>query len=204
MKRLFDIVVSLFGLVILFPVFIVIAAAIKIESRGAVFYRGVRIGRFGRPFRIFKFRSMVQDAEKTGASSTATTDMRVTKIGRLIRKFKLDEFSQLLNVLAGDMSLVGPRPQVPWAVDTYSAEERQVLNLRPGITDWASIEYHNEGEIIEKSGIADPDEAYMKLIHPGKMLLQLKYLRERTFWIDIKILYQTLARLFATRVLQND
>lgn len=199
-KRFFDIVVSSCGLLILSPVFIALAIAIKAESRGPVFYRGIRVGLGGRPFRIFKFRSMVQDADKDGVSSAGTTDLRVTKIGQLIRRFKLDEFSQLINVLIGDMSLVGPRPEVQKFVDLYTEEEKLILTVRPGITDWSSIKYHNEGEIIEASGIPDADEAYAKLIRPGKLRLQLKYVRERTLWIDIKILISTILTLFSTRM----
>lgn len=200
MKRLFDIIVSFFGLLILSPIFITFAIAIKMESRGPIFYRGVRVGRYGRPFRIFKFRSMVQDAEKVGASSTSITDMRVTRIGRLIRKFKFDEFSQLINVLLGDMSIVGPRPEVQKFVDLYTDEEKQILAVRPGITDWSSIKFHNEGEIIETSGIMDADEAYVKLIRPEKLRLQLKYVRERNLWIDIKIIISTVLTLLSTRM----
>lgn len=200
MKRIFDIIFSLSGLLLLSPALIVLAAAIKLESRGPVFYRGVRVGRYGRPFRIFKFRSMVQDAEKVGAASTSATDMRVTRIGHIIRKFKFDEFSQLINVLLGDMSIVGPRPEVQKFVDLYTDEEKQILSVRPGITDWSSIKFHNEGEIIEASGIKDADEAYAKLIRPKKLKLQLKYVRERTIWIDIKIIVSTILTLFSTRM----
>ncbi|MEK6744528.1 MAG: sugar transferase [Nitrospirota bacterium] len=200
MKRLFDITLSLVGLALLSPVLVLLAIAIRLESRGPVFYRGVRIGRYGRPFRIFKFRSMVQDAEKAGASSTSTTDMRVTRIGHIIRKFKFDEFSQLINVLIGDMSIVGPRPEVQKFVDLYTEEEKQILSVRPGITDWSSIKFHNEGEIIEASGIKDADEAYAKLIRPEKLRLQLKYVRERNLWIDIKIIVSTVLTLVSTRM----
>lgn len=199
LKRLFDMVVAVLGLAILSPLFIIIAVAIKLESRGPVFYRGVRVGRYGKPFRIFKFRSMVNDAEKMGSSSTSATDMRVTRCGRLIRKFKLDEFSQLINVVLGDMSIVGPRPEVQKFVDMYTEEEKAILTLRPGITDWASIKFHNEGEIIEASGIRDADEAYARLIRPEKLRLQLKYVRERSLWIDIKIIFATLLTIVSTR-----
>lgn len=199
LKRLFDIIFSSIGLIIFSPILIALAVAIKLDSPGPVFYRGVRVGRYGRPFRIFKFRSMVQDAEKIGAASTSTTDMRVTRTGHIIRKFKLDEFSQLINVLSGDMSLVGPRPEVQKFVDLYTAEEKGILTLRPGITDWSSIKFHNEGEIIEASGIADADEAYAKLIRPDKLRLQLKYLREHNLWIDSKIIVCTILTLISTR-----
>ena len=199
LKRTFDFLVALVSIIMLSPFFLAIAAAIRFESAGPVFYRGERVGKDGKLFKIYKLRSMVVNADKMGGTSTSDSDSRVTKTGRFIRKYKVDELSQLINVLVGDMSLVGPRPQVAWAVDTYSEEERQVLRLRPGITDWASIRFHNEGEIIAGSGISDPDEAYMKLIHPEKMQLQLKYLRERSFWVDIGIILQTVQTLFVTR-----
>ena len=200
MKRSFDILVSAVGLIILSPFFILLSIAIKLDSPGPVFYRGVRVGRQGKPFRIFKFRSMVADAEKRGAASTSNSDMRVTRVGNLIRKFKLDEFSQFINVLIGDMSFVGPRPEVQKFVDLYTEEEKLILTLRPGITDWSSINFHNEGEIIEASGIVDADEAYAQLIRPKKLLLQLKYARERNMWIDIKIIACTILTLFSTRM----
>ncbi len=199
-KRLFDFLAAWFGLILLSPFLLAVAAAIRLESPGPIFYRGERVGKGGKLFRIYKFRSMIVDAERKGGSSTADNDLRVTKTGQVIRKFKLDELSQLINVLFGDMSIVGPRPQVKWAVDTYTPEERLVLELRPGITDWASIKFHNEGEILKASGIADPDEAYMKIIHPEKMRLQLKYLRERSFWIDLIIIWETVRTLFSTRI----
>jgi len=200
LKRIFDILVSLIGLLVFSPFLIAISLAIKLESPGPIFYRGARVGRYGRPFRIYKFRSMVQDAERFGASSTSSQDSRVTRMGRIIRKFKLDEFSQLINVLIGDMSLVGPRPEVQKFVDLYTEEEKQMLSVRPGITDWSSIKFHNEGEIIEASGMADADEAYAKLIRPEKLRLQLKYVRERTLWIDVKIILATILTLLSTRM----
>jgi lipopolysaccharide/colanic/teichoic acid biosynthesis glycosyltransferase len=200
MKRIFDIVVSFIGLLILSPLLFVIALLIKLESRGPVFYRGERVGKDGKIFRIYKFRSMIVDADRIGGSTTSGKDPRVTRLGKVVRKYKLDELSQLINVLVGDMSIVGPRPQVQWAVNTYNEEERRILQLRPGITDWASIKFHNEGEIIANSGMADPDEAYLKLIHPEKTRLQLRYLQEHNIWIDMQIISQTVATLFVTRV----
>lgn len=188
------------ALIFLSFIFLLIAIAIKLESEGPVFYRGTRIGRHGKPFKIYKFRSMVHNAEKLGASSTGESDSRVTRCGKVIRKFKLDEFSQLINVLIGDMSIVGPRPEVQKFVDMYTAEEKEILNLRPGITDWASNKFHNEGEIIEESGIEDADEAYEKLIRPEKLRLQLKYLKENNLWIDIKIIVATLLTIISTRM----
>lgn len=200
LKRAFDIIFAAFGLIMLSPAFFAMAIAIKLDSPGPVFYRGVRVGRYGRPFRIFKFRSMVPNADKMGADSTSGNDMRVTKTGHIIRKFKFDEFSQLINVFLGDMSIVGPRPEVQKFVDMYTEEEKAILTMRPGITDWSSIKFHNEGEIIEASGIADADEAYALLIRPTKLKLQLKYVREHNLWIDIKIIACTILTLFSTRL----
>lgn len=198
-KRFFDIFISSVGLIVVSPILLICAMAIKSESKGPVFYRGERIGCNGKPFLIFKFRSMVDNAEKLGASSTNASDVRITRVGRYIRKYKLDELPQLLNVFKGDMSFVGPRPEVQKFVDIYTEEEKQILSVRPGITDWSSIKFHNEGEIIESSGIPDSDEAYEKLIRPEKLRLQLKYIKERNFWVDIKIIVSTMLTLFSTR-----
>lgn len=200
MKRAFDMVMASFGVLLLAPVLMAISLAIKLDSRGPVFYRGFRIGRDGKLFRIFKFRTMLRDAEKLGAASTSERDPRITRCGHFLRRFKLDEFPQLINVVLGDMSLVGPRPEVQKFVDMYTKEERAILSVRPGITDWASIRFHNEGEIIEASGIRDADEAYAKLIRPEKLRLQLKYVREQSLWVDIKILVSTVTSLLMTRI----
>ncbi len=200
LKRAFDLFFASIGLAILSPLFLVVAVAIKLESRGPVFYRGVRVGLHGRHFRIFKFRSMIVNAEKAGASSTALKDARVTRCGAFIRRFKLDELAQLINVFLGDMSLVGPRPEVQKFVDLYSEEEKAILSVRPGMTDWASIRFHNEGDIIEASGIPDADEAYARLIRPEKLRLQLEYVREHNTWVDIKIIFATILTLFSTRM----
>ena len=195
MKRVFDIIFSGLGLIILSPLFLIMALWIKSDSKGSVYYRGIRVGLRGKPFRIFKFRSMVVDAEKVGASSTSTNDARVTRVGEYIRKYKLDEFSQLINVFLGDMSLVGPRPEVQKFVDQYTDEEKIILTVRPGITDFASIKYHNEGEIIETSGIEDADEAYAKLIRPEKLKLQMRYVREHNIFLDILLILKTLKQI---------
>lgn len=190
MKRCLDLVLSAIGLVVLGPILVVLAVWIKVGSRGPVFYRGERVGRYGRRFRIFKFRTMVTDAEKLGGASTPEDDPRVTGAGRFLRKYKLDELPQLLNVIAGDMSLVGPRPQVVWAVERYTEEEKVVLGVRPGITDYASLRFRDEGEILR--GSADPDKDYFEKIHPEKMRLSLEYVRKRSVWLDCKILAKTL------------
>ena len=191
MKRAFDLIVSAFGLALLAAPLAALALLVRLESRGPVFYRGVRAGRLGKPFRIFKFRTMVENAEKIGGASTPEDDPRVTRAGRLLRKYKLDELPQLFNVIRGEMSLVGPRPQVPWAVAMYSPEERAVLNLRPGITDYASVRFRDEGEILR--GSANPDKDYFEKIHPEKMRLSLEYVRGQSLWLDCRILAMTLA-----------
>jgi len=190
LKRLFDIVLSLFGLILISPVLVTLAIMIKKEDRGPVFYRGLRVGRFGKLFRIFKFRTMVVNAEKLGGPSTADDDPRITKVGNFIRKFKLDELPQLINVLKGEMSIVGPRPEVQMYVDMFTEEEKAILTVRPGITDWASIWNPDEGAIL--AGSSDPEKTYMEKIRPEKIRLQLKYVRERSFWNDLKIITQTI------------
>ncbi len=198
LKRLFDIIFSAIGLIIISPLLIFSAMVIKLDSKGHVFYRGIRIGRHGKHFKIFKFRTMVMNAEKLGGPSTADDDPRITKTGKFLRKFKLDELPQLINVLMGDMSVIGPRPQVPEDVALYTEEEKKILSVRPGITDWASIKYHNEGEILR--GSPDPDQAYIEKIRPGKIKLELEYVRNYSFWVDLKILLKTIKTLFFTRV----
>jgi len=188
-KRSIDIGLSCLVLIPMAPFFLIIACLVKVDSQGPVFYRGQRVGRYGYPFFIFKFRTMVEDAEKKGGSSTADDDPRITRVGGFLRKFKLDELPQLLNVIKGDMSLVGHRPNVQIDVDKYSAEERQILSARPGITDFASIVYSNEGEML--TGYSDPDRAYDELVRPGKIALQLRYLREQSTVTDLKIIAWT-------------
>jgi lipopolysaccharide/colanic/teichoic acid biosynthesis glycosyltransferase len=200
MKRFFDIVMSTVGLAVLVPLLVWIVWKIKVEDAGPVFYRGVRVGLHGKPFRIFKFRTMVPDAEERGAASTHEADARITRAGAFLRRFKLDELPQLINVLLGDMSFVGPRPEVQKFVDMYTPEEKIILTVRPGITDWSSIKFHNEGEIIAASGIADADEAYFKLIRPEKLRLQMKYVREISLLKDIGIIFATFATVVSTRL----
>ena len=190
LKRLFDIICSSLGVILLSPVIIVIAAIILIEDRFPVFYRGVRVGRCGKLFRIYKYRSMVRNAESVGGDSTADDDPRITRIGKFLRKYKLDELPQLINVLKGDMSIVGPRPEIRKYVDQYNEEEKQILTVRPGITDWASIWNADEGALL--AGAKDPDRAYEELIRPTKLKLQLKYVRERSFFTDMKIIFLTM------------
>jgi len=190
LKRLFDILFSAFGLIVMSPLLIFSAMAIKLDSKGPAFYRGKRVGRYGRPFRICKFRTMVVNAEKLGGSSTADDDPRITKTGKFLRKHKLDELPQLINVLKGEMSFVGPRPEVQHYVDMFTEEEKAILNVRPGITDWASLWNPDEGAILK--GSQDPEKAYMEMIRPEKLKLQLKYVKKNSFWIDLKIILLTL------------
>lgn len=192
-KRIFDVSLSLLGVALLWPVLALIALAIRAASPGPVLYRGVRAGRHGRPFRILKFRTMIVDAEKLGASSTPEDDPRVSGVGRILRRYKLDELPQLFNVLKGDMSMVGPRPQVTWIVDLYDEWERELLTLRPGITDYASLVFRDEGGILR--GSTDPDCDYFTKIAPGKTRLALEYIRHHSVWIDFKIVVATVGAL---------
>jgi lipopolysaccharide/colanic/teichoic acid biosynthesis glycosyltransferase len=189
-KRFFDITAATLGLVFLSPFLLWIAWLVRREDRGPVFYRGERIGLYGKPFRIFKFRTMVTDAENTGVSSTADDDTRITCIGKFLRRYKLDELPQLLNVLKGDMSIVGQRPEVKRYTDLFTEEEKIILSIRPGITDWASIWNADEGAIL--AGAEDPDQTYMEFIRPTKLKLQMKYVKERSLWMDLKIIFLTI------------
>jgi lipopolysaccharide/colanic/teichoic acid biosynthesis glycosyltransferase len=194
MKRAFDIICSTLGLVLLSPLLLWVAWRIRREDGGPVFYRGERVGRHGEAFRIFKFRTMVVNADKIGGTSTGADDPRITQIGKELRRYKLDELPQLINVIKGDMSLVGPRPQVPWAVKLYTPEQQRVLSVRPGITDFASIIFKNEGEILK--GSPDPDTEYLARIHPEKMRLAADYVDHQSFILDLKIILKTLAAIF--------
>jgi lipopolysaccharide/colanic/teichoic acid biosynthesis glycosyltransferase len=171
------------------PLILGIWARIKLDRDGPAIYAGRRVGQGGREFRMYKFRTMVMNADRVGGPNTPDDDPRLTKTGRFLRRFKLDELPQLVNVLKGDMSFVGPRPQVPDEVAGYSAEEREILNVRPGITDWSSLKFHNEGEIL--AGHPDPDRAYAELIRPEKMRLGIDYARRGTFRDDLDILVKT-------------
>ncbi len=188
-KRAMDIAISAAALCVLWPVFLLIALAIVIDDPGPVFYRQVRVGRGGRPFRIFKFRTMVVDADKKGLSITVGRDSRITRVGAFLRKTKLDELAQLLNVLCGQMSFVGPRPEVPRYVELYTPYQRQVLLVRPGITDYASIAYRNENDLL--AGADDPEKMYIETIMPDKIELNMKYLREISPLADLRLILKT-------------
>lgn len=190
-KRVFDIVVSILILILSSPFFLLLAIAIKLDSKGPVFYRQVRVGRYNKDFKIFKFRTMVQNADKIGLQITTGNDPRITRMGRLIRKCRLDEFSQLLNVLSGTMSLVGPRPEVRKYVDVYKPEYMATLLVRPGITATSSIAFRNEDELLNAGG--DPEKIYVDQILPPKMELNLEYLKHISVFQDIKIMFQTVA-----------
>lgn len=193
-KRAFDILVSWFGLVVLFPFFIVIAIMIKIDSKGSVFFRQERIGRGGKPFRIFKFRTMITDAEAQGLQLTVGADSRVTKVGQFLRKTKIDELPQLLNVLIGQMSFVGPRPEVRRYVELYSEYQRNILRIRPGITEEASIVYRNENEVLANS--SEPEQTYINEIMPEKIALNMNYMINMSLWYDLKLIFKTIMILF--------
>ena len=190
-KRLFDILFSFLGLILVSPLFLVIAFLIKRESPGPVFYRGERIGKNGKPFRIFKFRSMVMNADKIGGPSTSADDPRLLKIGKFLRRYQLDELPQFINIFRGEMSFVGPRPEVPSEVERYDEETKKIiLSIRPGLTDLATLEDVHEEEILR--GAKDPHEAYRRLIQPKKLALAKEYVKNRSFWLDIKIILKTL------------
>lgn len=193
---MFDILVSALGLLFLFPLLLLFAILVKLDSVGPVFYRGARTGRYGVPFRIYKFRTMVVDAEKVGGSSTAANDFRVTRVGKFLRKYKLDELPQFLNVLKGEMSIVGPRPEVEEHTAHYTEEERIALTVRPGITDYASICFVNLGEVL---GSENADQVYVDRVRPIKNELRVKYVRERSFSGDIKIIFLTIFTLMRRR-----
>lgn len=194
-KRLFDIIFSFFGLLFTLPLLVLVALLIKNTSSGPVFYRGIRIGKDGKPFRIFKFRTMVDNAEKLGGPSTAGDDPRLTKIGNFLKKYQLDELPQLINVLTSEMSLVGPRPEVKMYVDIMTNEEKNaILSIKPGMTDLASLWNFHESEVLK--GSPDPEKAYIEKIRPEKIRLQLKYVKNRSFCLDLKIIFKTVLKIF--------
>lgn len=192
-KRIFDIVFSLIGLIILIPVFLIISIIIKLDSKGPVFFKQVRIGRNGGEFRIYKFRTMVTDAEKKGMQITTERDKRITRVGYILRKYKLDELPQLINVLIGDMSFVGPRPEVPKYVELYNDSQKAVLKLKPGITDIASIEYRNESKLLGESD--NPEKIYIEEIMPAKLRLNMEYIRNISVFYDVKLIIKTIFKI---------
>lgn len=198
LKKLFDIFFSFFGLIFIFLFLVLIAVLIKIDSKGPVFYRPIRTGKNRKQFRVFKFRTMVENAEKLGGPSTAFEDERFTKIGIFLRRYKIDELPQLFNILLGQMSFVGPRPQVEEYTSKYEGEQKLILSVKPGLTDYASIEFINLDKILGNENV---NEKYREEIEPRKNELRLKYVKERSFWIDMKIIFNTIFKILNIRKL---
>ena len=193
MKSLFDITSALIVITIGFPFFIIISILIALDSKGGIFFIQQRVGKDNKDFELFKFRTMRSNSEKAGQITVGGKDPRITKIGYLLRKFKLDEFPQLLNVIKGDMSIIGPRPEVRRYVDMYSKEQLKVLSVRPGLSDFASIEYINENELLGKSD--NPEKTYIGEIMPAKLQLNLKYIEQKSFGTDIKLIFKTIGKI---------
>jgi lipopolysaccharide/colanic/teichoic acid biosynthesis glycosyltransferase len=196
-KRVFDVIVSFCVLIVFFPIGLILALFISIESRGGVFYFQQRIGFKGNPFSLFKFRTMTKNADKSGKLTVGMKDARITRTGYFIRKYKLDEFPQFINVLIGQMSIVGPRPEVKEYVDLYNDEQRKILNVKPGITDYASIEYFNENELLGNS--TDPQKTYIEEVMPAKLALNKKYVDNASLSTDIKIMWLTFLKIVRLR-----
>lgn len=193
-KRIFDITLSVIGLIIVSPILLIIAILIKIDSKGPVFYRQVRVGRHNQDFKIFKFRTMHINADKMGLLTLGDRDPRVTKVGYILRKYKLDELPQLLNIVTNDMSFVGPRPEVRKYVNYYTEEDLKILDVKPGITDYASIAYRDEAEILKR--YENSEEAYINFILPNKIKLNRKYIEEASLLTDFKIICKTILIIF--------
>lgn len=189
MKRLFDIIASCCGLLFLSPLFLVLAIWIKLDSKGPVFYKQSRVGQYNKDFMLYKFRSMRVGSDKKGLITVGNRDPRITRSGYFIRKYKLDEFPQLINVFIGNMSLVGPRPEVRKYVDLYTEEQMHVLDVKPGITDLASIRYRNENEILENA--ENPDEYYINVVMQDKLKINLEYVSNHSLWYDITLIFKT-------------
>ncbi|WP_407426267.1 sugar transferase [Arcticibacter sp.] len=193
LKRAFDISLSVIGLIVLSPVFIVVSLCVLLDSKGPVFYKQTRVGLNNKDFSLYKFRTMFKGSEKSGLLTISNIDTRITSCGYWLRKYKMDELPQLLNVLTGDMSLVGPRPEVRKYVDLYDKRQCSILSVKPGITDWASIQFHNESEILATSD--DPEHFYINTIIPLKIEQNLKYINDNNFWVDLKIIAITLFKV---------
>jgi lipopolysaccharide/colanic/teichoic acid biosynthesis glycosyltransferase len=193
MKRLFDIAFSLVMLLLLSPLFFILACWVSVDSKGGIFFGQERVGIDGKHFKLWKFRTMRPHAEKGGQLTVGSSDSRITKAGYFLRKFKVDELPQLWNVVLGDMSVVGPRPEVPRYVAMYSPEQRRVLNIRPGITDYASLSYFEESDLLAKS--ANPEETYIQEVMPAKLALNLEYVRKHSFAGDLAIILKTGLRI---------
>lgn len=194
-KRIFDVVISIVVLILLLPLFLLVAVAIKMDTAGPVFYVQKRAGKDRREFGMFKFRTMATGSDLKGLLTIGIDDKRITRSGQFLRRYKLDELPQLINVVAGNMSLVGPRPEVMRYVNFYTPQQLQVLNVKPGITDPVSIRFFDENQIIAK--YADPEEGYVKEVMPEKLRMNLEYLKNRSFFSDLKIIWKTIARIFS-------
>ncbi len=193
LKRLFDIFFSLLGITILFIPLFIVSVLVMVTSKGGIFYKQIRVGKDGVDFSLLKFRTMKPGSDKTSLLTVGEKDNRVTKIGFPLRKYKIDEFPQLLNVFLGDMSLVGPRPEVRKYVDLYNSEQKHVLSVKPGMTDYASIEYSKENELLGKA--ENPERAYVNEIMPAKLKLNLQYIKEQTLFTDLKIIFRTIGKI---------
>lgn len=202
MKRIMDVLVAGAGLIFTAPLFLMAAIAVKFDSKGPIFFCQERIGRHCRPFRILKFRSMVVEAPKQGGLLTAGGDPRITRVGRILRQAKLDELPQLINVLRGDMSLVGPRPEVRRYVDLFPREFETILSVRPGITDWASIRYRHESALLARAD--NPEAEYVRVILPDKLRLARQYVAHQSTLVDLKIIAQTLATVLTNRTMPDN
>lgn len=193
-KRIFDVVSSIIGLVTLTPLFLILSLIIKLDSNGPVFFRQYRVGKNGRQFKILKFRTMVINSESLGLRITKDADNRITKIGKLLRKYKLDELPQMINIFKGDMSFVGPRPELPEYVKEYNCKQLRVLDVRPGLTDYASIKFRNEGDILGKAD--NIEDIYIRILLPEKIRLNLEYIENRSLFIDLNLILSTLHHVF--------
>jgi lipopolysaccharide/colanic/teichoic acid biosynthesis glycosyltransferase len=194
-KRIFDIFFSVFFLIVLSPLMAAMALAIAADSRGGVFFQQTRVGIGGRLFGLWKFRTMLPNSEGKGQLTVGTNDKRITKVGAVLRKYKIDELPQLFNILIGEMSVVGPRPEVPRYVGMYNDEQRKVLSIKPGLTDYASLEYFKENQLLAQS--ANPEETYIREIMPAKLALNLQYIREMSFSTDLRIIARTIRAIFS-------
>lgn len=192
MKRAFDLFFSVPGLILLTPIFLVISLMIKMDNPGEVFYKQERVGQFGKMFKIVKFRTMKANADQNGLLITVDNDLRITKIGHFLRKYKIDELPQLINVIKGEMSLVGPRPEVKRYVEMYSEDQKEVLNAKPGITDPASLKYRNESDLLKSDSIHNAEELYIKEIMPDKLRINISYAKNRNIFTDFCIIIRTI------------
>jgi len=189
LKRILDFIFALLGLILLSPFLIIIGLLIKLDSKGPVFYRGERVGKFGKIFKVWKLRTMVPNAEKIGTIHASRNDSRITKIGKFLRRYKIDELPQLINIFKGEMSFVGPRPQVKYYVDLYNEEDKISLNVRPGMTDYATICYINQEDMVDEENV---DKSYQEKIEPQKNKLRVEYAKNNSLFIDAKIIFQTI------------